>query len=55
VAEMTKKDIIKFLEPFDDEIEIRVNPDGLIFPAKAKYMPTTFADDYAYVLIMEDR
>ena len=52
---MTKKDIIKFLEPFDDEIDIRVSTASLIFPAKAKYMPTSFADEYAYVLIMEDR
>ncbi len=48
---MTKKDIIKFLEPFDDEIEVRASYHGIAYPSKMKYIPT---EEYAYVVIMED-
>lgn len=53
---MTKKDLIWFLESFDDEIEIRVDSRGIAFPSKPKYIPAwpEVGEEYAYVMIVED-
>lgn len=47
---MDKGDLIKFLEPFADEIEIVIECEGSFFNAELEYDPSSY-DDYAAIVI----